>query len=672
MTTIKSKLNKDLLLHNLNQFKAYLFVFFAFGFASYPLQVIIFKGQTFLQDYANKRHFTNTGLLVAVMFMALISPFIFFSYLNSKKAVDVYHALPIKKSDLLLTQRISSLLLILIPFTLNYFLGFALNKSFGLSIPNIELAYYFFYVIAISAVHETMLIILMNTGTTSDNMLYAAIIFILPFIAYFAMNTFIYSYISTLSSIDNDILAYVSPLYALYLPHYNTYNQFIFNVASYWVLMLALVYLLLNKIYEARKSENSGEPFANERFYPFIMTLFTPILFLLFNGSFSSWENRGLSAFFKMEAFLLPVILTFVIYSLLGFVRYRSTRFFIKSTARFILIILVTTILSVLTIKTHVFGFALRLPSVNEVQSVELNMTQLSYSHPLFALNNNYSERLVSITQKEAISSILETHHHVNDLLKDNDFDYEKLVFGSSMGEVLFDVEDWNELHLMSLQYTLKNGKVINREFQIPVELIFDFAHIIQTHEFQKGTQPILNEIQNIADVYLYNDVQSEVLRIDNTKEFKENLTNAYLKDLDNMSLDNYLYQTSDLKYMVKYNFDTLEEFASDRYEPYKNTWTYYLLVDSRFVHTLRYLEQFELKENQNQPYSTIIEYAGSNTVYFYGSAYTQPDVYDEAHTPLRIISGQVQGSHISKSRNNYALSLDNAIILPLKPDFKP
>ena len=67
--------------------------------------------------------------LILLIVSALTIPILTLGYMNSKKHLDVYHALPIRHRDLLTINIIAAFVLMLIPFTIAWTLGGIVSLS---------------------------------------------------------------------------------------------------------------------------------------------------------------------------------------------------------------------------------------------------------------------------------------------------------------------------------------------------------------------------------------------------------------------------------------------------------------------------------------------------------------------------------------------------------------
>ena len=78
--------------------------------------------------YAEDSVVINTPPLSTVMIelciLCIVAPILMYSFKMNKRSVDAFYSLPIKREKIYLVKTLVGLLLVLIPYTLSYWLGF--------------------------------------------------------------------------------------------------------------------------------------------------------------------------------------------------------------------------------------------------------------------------------------------------------------------------------------------------------------------------------------------------------------------------------------------------------------------------------------------------------------------------------------------------------------------
>lgn len=603
----KARINSNLLKYNLSTNKAYFIVFSVLLFASTPLLVII--------DFISKMHEVDAvtvdakvpyGVVILGILLVLVTPFIIFNYLNSKKSVDVFHALPIKRKDLLLTQLSTSFILAYIPFLLNYIITLILYNAFKYNIP----AKLYMDILPLSvllfSVHLIPVFVMNNTGTTSDGLIHTIIAISLPFAAYGAVLFFATNYIFGVSMFKWDNLKYFSPIYAIFKNAELTAIDLV-NVL-YWIVFNVLGLSVINKLYNERKSEKSESPFTNNIYFPVVINIFIPIIFLFANVLALPYNSvPNLKNFFTVESFILPLLICFVVYIVLNIFRYRSTKFFTKSSIDFIKVMLVTTLISTTIITTDGFGYAWKVPKAKDIYSVKFQPSDLYAINPIF-LNQFDSyltyELVVELKDEDTIERFTQIHKDINQNFKKNQNKQDKLIENAFYAKQLPYIPD--NVYEFNFTYKLKSGQEIRKSLDLPYAVLMDFAQIITQRDYLTVTNPILNSDIKTKDLSIFNNMKSEGVKVQ-TSEIIDELRSAYLEDMTKMGPDTYLFKPSKLKYIIEYSSD-FRSFKQETQGVNFNSYSYaedsvsYLFIDDRFENTISLLNKYDLEPVEKKP----------------------------------------------------------------------
>ncbi len=688
---MKAKPNKKidfkLLRYNLGQNKAYLIIYTILFFISSPLGVIITKinDGRYIDYYETSNQAAQPyGLVVVGIFLALVTPFLIFNYLTSKKSIDVYHALPIKRSTLFNTHWLSSVLLVILPFTLNFILTYILNGIFGYSFSWIDLSHYFLFVVMLIAIHAMPLFVIMNTGTTADGLIHTLIYLVLPFVFYGAFNTFFATYVFGAGYLPWENFKYLTPLAAIFLPmEYNPSN--LVQITLYWLVLNMIYYAVTLHLYRNRKSEKSEEPFVNNKYFPIITTIFTPLVFILLNVVSTAFKaTHTIGDFFSIESFVLPLGLVFVGYMVLSFFRDRSTKYFMKTLMQYIGIIAITSLIAVTIITTDGFGYAWRLPKAEDVEKISLDTSQLHNINAIFTSNSDlyfkYNQK-VDLIDEKAIEHFVSIHTQVNEVLKENKTDNLALIQNSIL-ETRYNCS-FDEVNYFTFTYHLKNGNKVEKELQIPVELILNFAQIINEPNYQIITNPILNKDLTTKNIKVFNNMMTQTYGLLSTDKL-QGLRDAYVSDLKNLSSEQMMFEASTLKYIIQYELVPTSDAPNTQgvnlqlesgYDNYNISTKF--LVDSRFPQTIAYIESVS-NDPQSTGYKPYLIKSVDVAEYYYGDhafcgVATWFEFY-EANDDLNAITDpekytdRIQGSHL-RNKSTSVIYLDNAnLILPVAP----
>lgn len=501
-------------------------------------------------------------LFLLTIVLLVIVPFIFFNFMNRKASVDLFHSLPIKRADLLITLSCASFLLVFIPFAITYWSGYILLYTlYDIAFNLDHLILFVRAILLFSAILIPSLFVIMNTGTTSDSIIYAMIIYVAPFIIYGALEAFSSTYLIGFSSLSaTNVLYYISPSVAFVGLLTNTISYIDTNIITvYWIVASFILYIGTSYLYKIWKSEKSEQPFNNNFFFPFVTSLFTAFLFI-FSLSLFSLDYNSPMKFLAIQNLIIPVLITLVFYVLLDVIRFRTTKFLIPSLKRFALLIIFSLSLSTLIFTTQGFGFAWNVPAAHKVESVTVKSYNAS-SETMF------SSMEITMSDETSIDQLVNFHQLIVDEFKESN------RFFRNTGDDIN--QDFTVLSL-TLSYKLEGGGKFKRNFNIPRSLEDELFALLAISDVQKSVNPIL--VKDPINLNLFNASMSD--------EFEVSLTDLteirklYMEDLSQLSSVDFIDYDHELKYILVYPVDDTN---------------YQLNIDTRFPSVVKYLEGKQL-----------------------------------------------------------------------------
>ena len=678
-----AKVNGKLLRFNLKQNKSILVVYSVLLFACFPLTVIV----RWLKDGANLSYLLILEsvpylLIFTTLVLILLTPFVVFNYLTSKKAVDVYHALPIRRNELFATLNITSVLLVLIPFILNYLLGFVLADFLGYTTSNAAYPRLLYIIVMFFIIHSIPVFVIVNTGTVIDSLIHTGILTFLPFAVFLTINYLIDVYSFSLKYLDDWVMNLISPIYALFnmLLRQNGFRSCLITT-FYWIIIYLIFTIITLRIFSNRRSEKAEEPFINNWYFPLIAGTFTGLMFLILNITFKSSPGLGVRDFFKLDTILISLSLTFVGYTILNFFRYRSVKTLLRSIKQYLIIVGVTSLIAVSMIVTEFFGLSWRVPDIKNIECIELNIGSMLRINPVFgqpALNGIYFNNWASLTSDESIEEFVYFHKLVNRRVKasttflmnkqDKNLTDVELPYHYLSNVEIYDYKNYTASDItLPFTYILKSGRKVSREITLPLEMLFELNTIVDNPDYQKIVNPILLKTSNVSSksIHLYdNAFTKEYMNLPST--FKSNLKETYLKDLELNTSDDLVYNPSKLKYIISYSLvsgteteESLEEGIdwkewNDNYlfEPKQ----YFMFIDDRFPNTISYLDS--LKET---PKDIPAKYAIHSTTdpiipADFGTISWSDNITTDNSTLDQTLLDSIEGNHIRNDRRRSLL----------------
>lgn len=644
-------INKNLFKFNFKKDKSYLLIYGLLFLAVFPLPVLVTKINMGITHYDSISGISS--YIIFAILLVLITPFIQYNYLFSKKSVDVYHAIPVKRSELFVTQFISSLILVLIPFTINYFLGNILIMTLFNTKVDFMFQNYLSTIFFLLIIQSLSTFIILNTGTLLDSLIHTIIFLIYPFFIFLTLNVFSDRFLFGLNGIPDDGLRSLSPLYAIF--YVLNKDPFPISLIIYWAIIFLGFFLVQKRMYLKRKSEKSEEPFTNDWYFPVSANIFTGFMFVFINVVYNSVNNlneRSISSFFSIDALLISIILTFVGYAFLNLFRYRSTKFLKKTIKDYIVIVLISSLLSTLVIETQYFNRVWKVPKANEIQSIEFDSNELYWINPILnPRSNHYTNNIVD--DQEFIVTFVKFHNSINNKIRKQKQFYRNGNPEGLINQSLSDIQ--NETINFTFTYNLKNGKRLNRNLNIPRSLFVDNFILKSNYKYQSLIHPILSSKYSIQDVKLYNNILSEYVILDS--ENIKKLRNEYEKDLNSLDLSELIYNKSHLRYIIKYSY-TDKDFTQV---------LDYMFIDERFSNSITFLNSLFI-DPITEP-NTFYQYPDNNhdnfnngpiqSFSFYG------EIIDKQEVDLKFISEHVLGSHLNDEDYLY-LNINEQIRIPV------
>ncbi len=442
-----------------------------------------------------------------------------FSYLHGKRSIDLFHALPLTRVPMLLARYCTALTVIAIPALLNFAIVSGIGFSYG-----IPLQYAFtavatrmlFFLLVSAAILSFCVFMAVCTGTTFDMVISLAGINISYPLLIVVLNGFVSSLLSGFNADlkpDSPLLSAFSPYLAALMPQlYNTRSLQSYSGFSptWWVLFTIVLLVGAALLYKRRKSECAESNFAfpiPKIIIRFMITAVSGIgfgLVLLSSSSVPSNFYIGV-----VSGSLAAHIVVEAVYSR-GFKQ-------MKQSSVYYGIFVLVFLLFYGVLATGGFGYDTRIPSADQVESIEINLpNQYQYASENTIYDNETHRQLAKISpvikDKSNIDKTLNLHRSLVNEIRSTSFPYS--LVSSDHSEIL-------------LTYHLKNGGIVERSY-------YDYSYISQkesTPKHQKLIEQMAQQISEMAEFkktsnllfYLEPQyIQSAAILEDNQKEKPE------------------------------------------------------------------------------------------------------------------------------------------------------
>lgn len=490
----------------------------------------------------------RVALTVILTLSVFVVPFSLFSYLNSKRNLDVYHALPITRKDLYLSSLISSVLIILIPFTIVYIIG---SIYYVAVIPDVDVILlvkqYVYSVVLAIATLMPIIFAMMNTGTLIDGLLYSGMLHVLPAIGYAAY--LLYGEAILLgfkAGSDLLFLLFSSPIFALFDLNFNVDRIYpnVWLVVVYWLVFSFVATWIVLQVYKHRKSEKAETPFTNKWFFPIVSTLFMIVIQVFFFSTFATLTGSRILDF---RTLIFPVVFTFVGYMVLDVIANRGFRHFFKAAMNFVVITLITLSGFYGSVATKGLGYVTHVPQLSSVEKVSFsfsggNPILQTISQNSYDYLSDYRTRKDSITFKDPnqIQTIMDVHQTILD-------GYKKINYNKNIYALEDSEKPANFPNIYSgsfnVTYSLKNGSKVSRQYNVAAEWLDGLMKFINTEEFFDFRYPVLNQSSiknNKVQEFSFSDpllTKKQGISFLNAERF----ATVYREDYLNKSVDDFL-----------------------------------------------------------------------------------------------------------------------------------
>ncbi len=516
----------------------------------------------------------NFGIAITIFstIVAIFFNMINFGFLYKKNSSDVFHAFPLTRCELLLSRFLSGLFSTLIP-TLLCYTSFGVLLAFNSWMGNFaQLFYYLLYnVIIILVCSSFSMIFVISAGSAFD----LGVSLIGGNLALLAVGAIFDEILGeTLmgySGYDtSDILYNLSPPYfcGVGLSSINKIIESGFlNGVNIEFLIRSIIYIAIFIVaslllYNHRKAEKGGTAYAYKFMY-LGCSLLAGIcggymLGMIFAGDFTLW---GFWLFATIGS-----LLTTVIYGTITDRGFKGVKKSLIMGAVSSIVLIAVAVSGI----TGCFGYASRIPKVDKVQSVSIDVfdESITFDNPQMAI--------------ELHQAILDRNA--------TEFNDEGYKDGTIMSGF---VPSFYRQERVKIYYKLKNGKTMSRSYRIFAPKVSD--KLLAIYKSDERLDMINEEINTVdaQEIKLYFEYEGGYHTANITKTETKEFLDAYWQDV--LQSDESIFSQPDYNYLELSGYRQLDHHR----EIYFN----FMLEDhNNFVYTKQFIEEKNLVERaQNQ-----------------------------------------------------------------------
>ena len=544
---------------------------------------------------------------VITMGIAILLALTGFAYLFSKKQVDLYHSIPLKREKLFMVSYVSGLLIYTGAYLVQIVTVIIAAVSKGLFTNEVGMEYlrtiggdylHFFLI------YHVTIIAVMLTGNLLVSIAASGVLLFYGLVVseiLWGYSTLYFSTYSTYPFSEGALwkrIPFISPVASyIYFINYSTdYSDVSVSAQIGHILLTLLIvaalFFLAVFLYKKRPSEAAGKALAYKKTEPVIRILIVILGAVMGGLLFVTMNNKPSSSWFWFGLILAGVATHCVMEIIYRF----DFKAFAGHKLQLVGCLAVAALIG-LIYRQDLLGYDTYLPDINKIQSASVTFTNVDSEMSGFVLEHIDQEGVVYGTYGDRYQiQLAETS------LKDMEAVYELGKLGVEQLDVLRStngnggampiakysngateeasesayVEKETPLYY-TVRYTLKGGRTVYRSYAVNVKSAMDaFARVYDSEEYKEGAYSILtmidNDVFNRVEVY---DVWGNK-QLSLTKEDMKRFLETYRKDLMSLSAEtlatevpiarlNAVYQTSGMKYPSRSDY-SYEDSCSGYY----------------------------------------------------------------------------------------------------------
>ena len=489
-----------------------------------------------------------------------------FSYLYSKKKVDLYHSLPVKREVLYFIKLINGILIVVIPFIICGIVAslLAIANTGKISV----------LIAAIWAIAEWTLLFILSYFLTvfsimlTGNMLIGILAcgffsFYFPLISLVLkgyQSTFFDTYYTSGFIIEN-----VLPNMSSFMLMFNIFElKWLTRIII--VILASIVFLFINLfLYKKRASEAAGKSVSfNVIKLPIksMMVIFMSILMYLLG-----YEVMNDSIGWGLFGLIVSGVITHCVMEIIYNQDFK--KIFAKKIELLVLIII--SIFIAAAFQFDIFGYDSYIPSASQIKSTAvisnlLESNSEQYYNKVEISDGYYNDSFVDVDY--ASDSKIEA-----DLIKKMDIQNKDAVLElarQGIEAAKYDLELYGNFDKVLISYKLKNGRTVGRVYYVDLDQSTSgLSSVYADESYKKSSYPILSENpENIVSVDFNGIMDNDTHIVFHDDELKKKFVETYKKELMNLDYETKLksYPFASIRFNNEFMEDALKKYAGFNY----------------------------------------------------------------------------------------------------------
>ena len=489
-----------------------------------------------------------------------------FSYLYSKKKVDLYHSLPVKREVLYFIKLINGILIVVIPFIICEIVAslLVIANTGKISV----------LIAAIWAIAEWTLLFILSYFLTlfsimlTGNMLIGILAcgffsFYFPLISLVLkgyQSTFFDTYYTSGFIIEN-----VLPNMSSFMLMFNIFElKWLTRIII--VILASIAFLFINLfLYKKRASEAAGKSVSfNVIKLPIkaMMVIFISILMYLLGYEVMN-DSIGWGLFGLIVSGAITHCVMEIIYN------QDFKKIFAKKIELLVLIII--SIFIAAAFQFDIFGYDSYIPSASQIKSTAvisdlLESNSEQYYNKVEISDGYYDESFVDVDY--ASDSKIEA-----DQIKKMDIQNKDAVLElarQGIEAAKYDLEPQGDFDRVLISYKLKNGRTVGRVYYVDLDQSTSgLSSVYADESYKKSSYPILSENpENIVSVDFNGIMDNDTHIVFHDDELKKKFVETYKKELMNLDYETKLksYPFASIRFNNDFMEGALRKYAGFNY----------------------------------------------------------------------------------------------------------
>lgn len=490
----------------------------------------------------------NMLMVFTMITAALVLALTGFMYMHSKKQMDFYHSIPVRRELIFAVKYLDSIFIVMVMYLFNMFLAFGIFAANGISLSlmfDAGFVTFFVHMAGFLLCYGLMTIAVMLTGNFFVSILggialfsyvpaFGALLTGLMYMFFVTVNFRVFSL--------NQAMVHGSPIpYYIFLAvdgsglDMEKYGSLMGRVGIAFAVAVVMAVIAL-VLYRFRPSESAGKAMAfNVSKAPIKILIVTPVTICM---SILFW-NIYYSLPWAVFGFVFGLFITHGIIEIIYHFEFRK----LFANPLHIGICAALSLAVIGIFRYDVIGYDRYLPSENELQSASVYSAGLkdwsNYGLPVKREGETAYEWNYMNASDYAAGNMEITDYAIIRELAEAGIEYAKRGKEAQVSGGSFPAEEESSEYwtTMEVGYHLKNGKKVFRNYNVSLTSMREiFDRLYEEEEYKEGIYPLLSyEMDNITGIYESRD--NRIQKVEADEALSQEILDAYKEEMTALTL---------------------------------------------------------------------------------------------------------------------------------------